>query len=224
MAEPAVYLTVLRHSPLASSHSSRHKTRLSLPGWAGAAQSLPAASLRTGPPPALAVSITSLQHCLWNQPGLDCRRYLSLVLGQGPPNPLESGSEGAGGRMQGYRPGNVDLGMCQQWRPGDAGDTDPVGLLLSISPLPRLGKQLLGACCAESESSPVLPIGAEGTRYAMGFPLHRVARDGKIGGGPVPAGRAVQGRAQPWAPPGLYSNIGAHPPRHPRGQGAERRL
>lgn len=81
-----------------------------------------------------------------------------MVPGQGPAHPLESGQEGAGGRMEGYRPGNVDLGMYQQWRPGDAGAKGPVGPLLSISLIHRQGKQLLGDLCAPEQS--VLGLGA----------------------------------------------------------------
>lgn len=50
---------------------------------------------------------------------------------------------------------------------------------------------------AEPGNSPVLPIGAEGIKYAMGFPSHREDRDGGIGGDPVRAGRAIQGTARP---------------------------
>lgn len=48
-------------------------------------------------------------------------------------------------------------------------------------------------------------IGAEGVKYAMGFPLHR---SGRLGG------RAGAEPGTAWAP----SELGAHPARHPEGR------
>lgn len=228
LAELAVYLTLLRHSPLASPHSSRHKTPLSLPGGAGVAQSLPTAPGRA--------------HRFSPLPGAALRTSpaaggTGAPLGRGQAAPRRLGRKGLGGgwREGGMRPG----GWGPRMRPGGctARDADPAGSLPSIPAVhspPGRGKQhSRGACSpagqpvfslpesfvwepgAEPGSGPVPPVGAAGAERSMGFPSQRVLGAGRLEAGPVPAaGHRV----------GLDSNVGARPPRHPRGQRAASRL
>lgn len=130
LAEPAVYLTLWRRSPLASPRSSRHKTLLSLPSWAGAAQSLPTAPRWLGPPPALAVSIISLfspelpyksaqprpQEVPELSPWAGAKPALGHWVGRGWGGGWREGrmrTRGWGPRMRtgGCRPGDADHGM-----------------------------------------------------------------------------------------------------------------
>lgn len=111
--------------------------------------------------------------------------------------------------MEGYRPGNVELGMCQQWRPGDAGlqallvPSCPSPSFMGRGsssweiPVPPSSLSFPGSWEQSRGAARCHPSGLKGrnTRWAF-FPFTPGGSGQGYRRDPVPAGQGIQGRAR----------------------------